>query len=151
MPIEMNVIRSYTNDVCKNFHATRPEKKLLENLVRKNFIYACGSFDGSRDSNQLIREIENEKAIIPGILKKKPGIFWIEEGNSKVIREKIAAFLNEKGLTKLAEDLLGHGKEENKGYLITDDPATQRFLQGLKKHMSDFNFRNRLAKLLMEY
>lgn len=145
------VIKGYTKRICQRFHATPEERTLLNSQIQRKFDYAMGSFDGARDSRYLIREIKTSNGIIPGLLRTKPGLFWLNDTRVVKLRENITSFLKERNLPELAEDLMNHGKEPNPGYLIVDDPATTRFLNGLKKQLVKTDFRSEFAKLLQNY
>lgn len=149
--MKASAINGYTNRICKRLHATPEERILLNSQIDKNFEYAMGRFDGHRDSRSLIREIKRSNGIIPGILKDRPGIFWVKDGATAKLRESVAEFLKLRNLPKLAEDLMKHGLERNKGGLIVDDPATTRFLKGLEKQLVNTDFRKNLAKVLQNY
>lgn len=151
MEISSKVINTYTGKICRKFHATPEETTLLNNRIKKNFEYAIGGFDGSRDSRHLIREIKASNGIIPGLLNARPGLFWDKSGKTATIRENIVAFLKERNLPELADDLMGYGQEKSTGFLIVDDPAIKRFLTGLQEQLVKTDFRKNLAKLLQEY
>lgn len=145
------VVRSYTNGVCKKFLATKPERALLQQKVRNSLIYCAGGADGRRSARHLIRGVDEAGGVLPGILRTRPGLFWMKEKEVVQVREKVATFLRNQGLPQLAEDLMGYGKEPNRGGLITDDPAIQRFFQGLQEPLKKFGFRKKLATLLKDY
>lgn len=136
------------NPIFNKYQATPEEKQLVTRIIDNNFNYSISSVEAKRDSVNLVREIKRENGIIPGILNNRPGFFWMEE--YKDIRQNISNYLKEKNLNNLAEDIMNYGKEKNKGILLTDDPAVQRFLEGLKKHIAKSDIRQNLSKILLK-
>lgn len=139
---EKKVLKMVENSTFKK--ATIAEKKYLTQKIIDSQNPAIMDKWGAEE---LVDSVNKNHNVIVGILKKRPGLFWINDKETVNARTQIADFLTKKKQPQLAKDLLSYD-EENRGALIIDNPSVKSFLDGLKEPLTNKRFASGLAKLL---